>query len=147
MGKIMKLWIICSILLLLCICREDLCHRFGAKLLLQSHFQDLPLLITHLFIISFMKYSHVSTTIHVSTHLAGLLNKNDSWPCRRMTNRGVITQRCPPLPVQCSQWGHVALLVTSPAPPLTKEGNKHPSRETGRPRETEREVGGEERRG
>lgn len=41
-----------------------------------------------------------------------------------------------------SQWRHVALPVTSSATPLTKEGNKHPSRRNGRRREEEREVGG-----
>lgn len=41
-----------------------------------------------------------------------------------------------------SQWRHVVLPVTSSATPLTKEGNKHPSRRDGRRREREREVGG-----
>lgn len=41
-----------------------------------------------------------------------------------------------------SQWQHVVLPVTSSATPLTKEGNKHPSRRDERRREKEREVGG-----
>ena len=41
-----------------------------------------------------------------------------------------------------SQWQHVVLPVTSSATPLTKEGNKHPSRRDERRGEKEREVGG-----
>lgn len=41
-----------------------------------------------------------------------------------------------------SQWQHVDLPVTSSATPLTKEGNKHPSRGDERRGEKEREAGG-----
>lgn len=123
-------------------------YKRGAKNITLALFIFFSLNVTMSALLFICPFIQVDYSINRSV---SLMQEDDEWMCNNLTTSmrsGVnppphrptsVSRSCNACGSSGSQQRHVVLLVTSPATPLTKEGNKHPSRRNGTQRE--REVG------